>query len=157
MKIYTLKKEQIIPVDINTAWEYFSNPFNLANITPPQLGLRIINLDRGDAIRIYPGMIIEYVVTPLLGIEQSWITEITHVKEPDFFVDEQRFGPYKFWHHKHYFTITGEIHVKCTDVVHYSIPFDPLSRILNRYIISEKLDSIFRYREKVLTEKFGKI
>jgi len=157
MKIYTLKKEQLLPVDIDTVWKYFSNPFNLTKITPPKLGLKILNINNLEDIKIYPGMIIQYVVAPIMGIEQNWVTEITHVNEPFYFVDEQRFGPYKFWHHQHHFSITSNCGVMCTDVIHYSIPFDPLSRLINHLLVSKNLEFIFDFRKKVLEEKFGKL
>ena len=157
MKIYTLKKEQYLPISIDNAWNYFSDPFNLTKITPPELGLKILNLDSQEVTKIYPGMIIQYVVTPVLGIKQKWVTEITHVNPPHYFVDEQRFGPYEFWHHQHHFRIASDDVVKCTDLIHYSIRLDPLSRLINYLVVSKNLKLIFEFRKEVLEKKFGKL
>lgn len=100
MKMYTLKAEQVIPISLDVAWDFFSNPNNLPKITPSWLNLKVTS-DLPD--KMYQGMIITYKVYPVFGIPQNWVTEITTVKEKNFFIDEQRFGPYKFWHHQHHF------------------------------------------------------
>lgn len=154
MKIYTLIKKQIIKSDINTCWDFFSNPANLEHITPPDLGLEVITT---LPEKMYQGMIIEYKVNPFPGIKQTWITEITHVDKPNYFVDEQRFGPYKFWHHQHHFNKLDDNRTEISDIVNYALPFDPFSRIINTLLVSKRLEDIFSYREKVLTNKFGNI
>ena len=93
MKIYTLNKIQTFPITLEKCWDFFSNPANLELITPAELGLSVIS-ELPDSM--YPGMIIHYNVSPILGIKQSWVTEITHIKEPEYFIDEQRIGPYTF-------------------------------------------------------------
>jgi ligand-binding SRPBCC domain-containing protein len=151
MKIFNLKKKQNLPISIIEAWEYFSNPCNLMDITPPQLQMKTSS-EIPD--KMHRGEIITYVIKPLLGVSVNWVTEITHVKEGEEFIDEQRFGPYKFWHHFHTFKeIKGGVEVG--DLVHYGLPFGPLSSMVNGLFIQSQLDKIFIYREQVLNKKFG--
>ena len=152
MKIYTIKAYQKIPVSINQAWDFFSNPNNLPEITPPWLNLKVTS-ELPD--KMYEGMIITYKVYPLLGIPQNWVTEITTVREKSFFIDEQRFGPYKFWHHQHRFNETSE-GVEMEDIVNYALPVDPLSRPLNFFLVGKKVKGIFEYRKDVLDKLFKK-
>ena len=102
---------------------------------------------------MYAGMIITYKVYPVLGIPFNWVTEITQVKEKNFFIDEQRFGPYKFWHHQHHFNETDE-GIEMEDIVTYALPFNPLSRPINTLTIGRKEKEIFKYREEVLSKLF---
>lgn len=151
MKLYQLVQQQKLNITIDQAWDFFSDPYNLQQITPSYLNLVIQN----DAPPImYQGMIILYQVKPYFNIPINWITEITHVDKLYFFVDEQRFGPYKFWHHKHFFTEIEE-GILMEDRVHYSLYLDPLSRLINRYFVKPKLDSIFKYRYDVLNKLFN--
>lgn len=152
MKTRVLERKEILPVDIETAWEFFSNPGNLPAITPPELDLRVTS---GAEERIYPGMIITYEVTPVLFFRSGWVTEITHVDAPRYFVDEQRAGPYRLWHHKHFFAETGRGETEARDVVHYSLPFGPLGAAAHRLFVRRKLNSIFDYRSSRLAELFG--
>jgi ligand-binding SRPBCC domain-containing protein len=99
-------------------------------------------------------MIITYTVRPLFNIPQTWVTEITHVNEPFYFVDEQRFGPYKFWHHQHIFSATEDGMILMEDLVSYVIPFGFLGRIINCFIVSKKIKVIFEYRKAVLEKMF---
>ncbi len=153
MKIYTLERKQNIAMNIEDAWDFFSNPNNLPLITPPSLNLNITsNLPE----TMYTGMIITYTVAPILNIPMTWVTEITHVEEPNFFIDEQRFGPYKFWHHEHRFKeIKGG--VEAMDLVHYALPLDPLGRIANELIVKKQLNEIFKFRSEYLEKVFGSI
>ncbi len=150
MKIYQLKTKQFLPISIDKAWEFFSNPNNLSKITPPWLNFEVTSqLEK----KVYAGMIITYKVRPLLNIPITWVTEITHVREPNFFVDEQRFGPYKFWHHQHIFKkVEGGIEME--DIISYAVPFGFVGIIINRLIISEKINEIFSFRKEKLTELF---
>lgn len=149
--IHTLKKIQILPIDMKTAWDFFSSPKNLDKITPTDLGLKITS-ELSD--KMYPGMLITYDVTPVPFIKSKWVTEITHVDEPNYFVDEQRFGPYSFWHHKHYFEkVDSGVEVK--DVVDYAIPLGPIGDLLNHLVVKKKLEYIFDYRSKVLEDIFN--
>ena len=133
---------------LNDAWNFFSNPRNLSKITPPWLKLKITS-DLPD--RMYEGMIISYKVYPLLGIPFNWVTEITRMKELEYFIDEQCIGPYKFWHHQHLFKKIEE-GIEMTDIVNYAIPLDPLSRPLNTLVVGKKINEIFEYRKELLND-----
>ncbi len=151
MKLYKLHKKQELGITKEEAWEFFSNPGNLPLITPPWLDFRITSDENSE---MYPGMIVTYTVSPFLNFRMRWVTEITHVKEPEYFVDEQRFGPYKFWHHQHKFTdIPGGVLVE--DLVHYALPFDPISRIANELIVKNQLKEIFDFRREYLETTYG--
>jgi ligand-binding SRPBCC domain-containing protein len=154
MKVYRLNRTQELPIDIKQAWEFFSSPQNLNEITPPSLNFRI--LTKLDGQSMYAGQIIHYIVSPFLGIPMRWTTEITHVKEQVYFVDEQRFGPYAFWHHKHFFKATHS-GVLMTDVVDYALPMGWFGRLANRLFIGAEIERIFFYRNQVLAQKFGSI
>lgn len=150
MKIYQFKERQFLPISIGEAWKFFSNPSNLSKITPPWLNFEVTsNLEN----KMYAGMIITYLVRPLLNIPTTWVTEITHVCEPNFFVDEQRFGPYKFWHHQHIFREV-EKGIEMEDIVSYAVPFGVIGRMANSWIISQRIKSIFKFREEVLDKLF---
>ena len=152
MKLYKLDRKQELGITLKEAWEFFSNPLNLPIITPPWLDFNITSgIDGG---KMYPGMIVTYTVSPYLGYRMRWVTEITHVREPDYFVDEQRSGPYRFWHHQHKFKETpGGVLVE--DLVHYALPLDPISRIANELIVKKQLRDIFDFRREYLENKFG--
>ncbi|MBL7751566.1 MAG: SRPBCC family protein [Chitinophagaceae bacterium] len=152
MATYNLKTTQFIPVTLDVAWAFFSNPANLQSITPARMNFRIISRHHGDAM--YPGQIIEYKVSPLGGISMYWMTEITHVRDRAYFVDEQRFGPYSLWHHQHHFReVPGG--VEMTDIVHYKIPLGFIGDWANRLFIRKQLEDIFAYRVKRVEEIFG--
>ena len=153
MKIYQLKTIQKLPISIDKAWSFLSDPKNLKKITPDEMNFRILS---GADKSIFPGQIIQYKVTPMLGISTKWVTEITHVKHNEYFVDEQRFGPYSLWHHKHFIKeIKGGIEME--DIVDYKIPFGILGQIAHVLFVKKKLKKIFKYRENKLKELFGKI
>jgi len=154
MKTYQLKFEQKLPISLEQAWDFFSSPLNLAKITPDHMGF-IITSDFKEGQKMYPGMIITYKVSPLLGIKLNWMTEITHVREGKYFVDEQRFGPYALWHHQHHFEeIKGGVHM--TDIINYAIPYGFIGRIANSILVENEVRGIFDYREKKVEELFGK-
>ena len=116
------------------------------------MGFEIIS--RFHGLRMYPGQLIEYKVRPLLGIPVYWMTEITQVQEPLYFIDQQRFGPYTLWHHQHHFkAIPGG--VEMTDIIHYRIPFGPLGDLANWLFVRKKLEGIFQFRYKAVEELFG--
>ncbi len=151
MRLHTIRARQILPVSISEAWSFFSNPRNLSLLTPPSLRLEPLS-DTPD--RMHPGMIIRYRIRPFPGILLHWVTEITHVVEPHLFVDEQRFGPYRFWHHLHRFRdIPGG--VEAEDLVHYAHPFGVLGRAVNALVTSRQLAAIFEYRRTALERMFG--
>jgi ligand-binding SRPBCC domain-containing protein len=150
-KVYSLKTVQILPISLEKAWDFFSSPANLAEITPKNLGFNIISKHHGE--KMYAGQIIEYKVSPILGIPLYWMTEITHVEQHKFFVDEQRFGPYSMWHHQHHFReVPGG--VEMTDIVHYKMPFWFLGDIANTLFVKKQLNDIFNYRFKAVEKIF---
>jgi len=150
MKIFQIKSKQTLNISLEESWDFFSNPGNLPKITPPWLKLKVTS---DISKKMYSGMIITYKVYPFLGIPSNWVTEITQVKEKQFFIDEQRFGPYKFWYHQHRFKEIND-RVEMEDIVNYALPFDPLSRSVNSLLVAKKVKEIFEYREKVLSGLF---
>jgi ligand-binding SRPBCC domain-containing protein len=151
-KVYSLKTVQTIPISLPEAWEFFSRPDNLKDITPVYMGFVIKSKHHGE--RMYPGQIIEYTVKPLLAIPMYWMTEITHVEEAKYFVDEQRYGPYSLWHHQHHFREVPN-GVEMTDIVHYKIPCWFLGDIANALIVKKQLRKIFDFRYQTIEKKFG--
>jgi len=151
MGFFQLQRTQFLPATPEQVWDYISAPANLKQITPPHMGFDIIThpLPTG----MYAGMIIGYRVKPLTGISVKWLTEITHVSEGSYFVDEQRIGPYSMWHHQHHLK-AAEGGVIMSDLVTYEIPFGLLGRLANAWFVRKKLVEIFDYREKVLAEIF---
>ncbi len=146
-----LECRQTLPLDPAAAWEFFSRPENLARITPPDLGFAVTAL---LPQRMYAGMIVSYRVTPFGGLSVPWVTEITHVREPEFFVDEQRSGPYRFWHHQHHFqAVAGG--TEMTDLVHYQLPFGALGDLLAGALVERRVAGIFAYRRQMLAELLG--
>jgi len=150
--MYQLKSTQFIPASLAECWAYFSAPQNLKEITPPGMGF-IIKTDLPE--KMYEGMMIEYTVTPLFGIPMSWVTEIKTVKEGHFFVDEQRKGPYKIWHHEHHFKEV-EGGVEMTDIVSYELPFGLIGKFVHPIIVQPKLKQIFDFRTKKIDALFSK-
>lgn len=151
MKIYSLHTVQKLPIKMNEAWDFLSDPKNLKTITPDYMGFDILS---GADRKMYPGQIIQYIVTPVAGIPTKWVTEITHVKEGEYFVDEQRFGPYALWHHKHFIKPIAN-GVEMEDIVDYKLPFGTLGRLAHPILVKPKLKEIFDYRFKKLIELFG--
>jgi ligand-binding SRPBCC domain-containing protein len=153
MKVYKLYREQIVKGNIKDIWKFFSDPRNLSKITPPYMNFKILTEDLPD--EIFPGLIIEYKVSPVGRIPVHWVTEITAVEKYKYFIDEQRFGPYKFWHHLHLFQQVDEEKIKIIDKVHYIIPLGIVGQIMNLLFVKKRLDEIFDYRAKVISEIFG--
>lgn len=150
--VHCLQRTQLMRISLDEAWNFFSSPRNLQKITPPYMKFKIIgNTFRED---MYEGQIIEYTVRPLLGIPLYWMTEITHVRDKVFFIDEQRFGPYRFWHHQHHFKET-ENGVEMTDVLHYKVPLYGLGKLANKMFVESQVNKIFDYRFKKVEEMFG--
>lgn len=151
MPIYTFNRTQIVRVPLEQCWEFFSNPRNLEKITPPSLNFRV----KTDLpATIYPGLMIEYKVSPLFGIPVSWLTEIVHVDKPHHFVDEQRVGPYRLWHHEHFFRELGPEEAELRDLIHYVPPLGPFGAVINAVAIRPQLARIFDFRAKAL-ERMG--
>lgn len=152
MKVYRLHKKQNLPITVEQAWEFLSNPANLKTITPDYMSFDILS---GADRPMFPGQIIQYIVTPVLGIKTKWVTEITHVMDRKYFVDEQRFGPYSLWHHKHFIKeIKGGVEME--DIIDYKIPMGWLGQLVHPFLVKPKLEEIFNYRTLKLEELFGK-
>ena len=151
MKIYTLHKKQNLPISLEDAWNFLSDPKNLKKITPDYMGFHILS---GADRPMYAGQIIQYIVTPVLGIKTKWVTEITHVIDKHYFVDEQRFGPYALWHHKHFIKeINGGVEME--DIIDYKVPFGILGQLIHPVLVKPKLEEIFNYRTNKLEQLFG--
>lgn len=153
MPVYTLNQTLTIPSTIDKVWDFISSPGNLKKITPEYMGFDITTKNLPE--KMYPGMIISYKVSPFLGIKMTWVTEITQVRELKYFVDEQRVGPYRMWHHQH-FIEPVEGGVLMTDIVDYQPPLGFLGAIANQLIIKSQLNEIFSYRTKQLEAYFGR-
>jgi len=152
MKLRQLEYTQTLPISLNEAWDFFSRPENLNEITPGDMQFEVLT---ENIPRMYQGMIIQYDVTPFPFVKMGWVTEITHVRDQRMFVDEQRFGPYAFWHHQHIFEeVAGG--VKMTDVLHYRVSLGIVGKLVDRLFVLRKVRSIFEYRFKTLENKFGK-
>lgn len=150
MKIYQFNSAQQLPISLEEAWAFFSDPGNLPTLTPPWMHMR---MDTEPPSEMYEGMIAISHVKPLLGIKLHWVTEITHIKEMEYFIDEQRFGPFRFWHHEHHFKeIEGG--VEMTDIVHYALPFGVLGQVFHKCSVEKKLKEVFDYRYKALAKLF---
>lgn len=152
-KVYSLNSKQKIPASLEEVWSFFSEAKNLLLLTPPHLNLKPTTEIYGG--EVYAGQVMTYKVKPLFGISLSWMTEITHVKQPNYFVDEQRKGPYKLWHHQHHFkAIEGG--TEMIDIVHYRLPLGVIGSLGNALIVRKELEKIFAYRYKKITGLFGK-
>lgn len=152
MKIYRLHQKQNLPITKQEAWDFLSDPKNLKVITPDYMGFHILS---GADRPMFAGQIIQYIVTPVLGIKTKWVTEITHAIDGEYFVDEQRFGPYSLWHHKHFIKeIDGGVEME--DIIDYKIPMGILGQLVHPILVKPKLKEIFDYRTKKLEELFGK-
>ena len=151
MKIYTFSHKQNVPISLDDAWKFLSNSDNLSIMTPSYMNFKKISNDNRP---LYAGQIIQYSVTPILGIPVKWVSEITQVVHQKYFVDVQLYGPYSLWHHKHFFEeIAGGVRV--TDDVDYKIPAGIIGQILHPYIVEPELNKIFNFRRKKLLELFG--
>jgi ligand-binding SRPBCC domain-containing protein len=148
MKLYCLHRTQYLPIQISEAWRFFSDPNNLAIITPSWLDFKM-TCEAPE--KIYAGLIVTYRIRPFLRVPVTWITEITQVREPHFFVDEQRFGPYRFWHHQHIFR-ENDNGITMEDIVHYALSYGALGRAMNKLWVNAKLNEIFDFRRQTLEQ-----
>lgn len=153
MKIYNLTRTQVLPISISEAWDFFSSPKNLGVITPKEMNFVIVSMSGGD--KMYAGQIISYKVNVLPLMRMRWVTEITYVKEPEYFTDEQRSGPYSLWHHKHHFKAV-EGGVEMTDEVDYALPLGILGRLAHAIFVKREVNRIFDHLYKVLKAYFRK-
>lgn len=153
MKLYELEVTQKTAAPIHELWSFFSNANNLTKITPPSLGFQSHHLGKEE---VHSGMIITHRVSPFPGIRLQWITEISHVQAPFLFVDEQRFGPYRFWHHQHHFSeIPGGTLI--TDRIHYGLSFGWVGQLAHPLLVRPQLEKIFAYRKQAVIEIFGSL
>lgn len=151
MTVYRIHAVDYLPIAPEAAWAFFSDPRNLERITPPDMGFEITN-DVPD--QMYAGLIITYRVRPLLRIPTTWVTEITHIEPGRYFVDEQRVGPYRMWHHQHHFRAhPGGVEV--ADLVHYQLPGGPAGALVNAAVVRGRLRGIFGFRSQALRDRFG--
>ena len=154
MKVYTLYREQYLPISIETAWAFFSSAKNLDKITPPEMGFEIVS--RLSDEPVHSGMLIKYTVKPLWGIKMNWVTQILDVSAPHSFTDRQIKGPYKLWEHTHHFhSVIGG--VKMTDEVKYSLPLSWLGVLAHSLVVKNKLTQIFDFRSATLNKLFGQL
>ena len=151
LKIYRLHSKQNLPISLEKAWDFLSDPRNLKTITPDYMSFDILS---GADRPMYAGQLIQYIVTPILGIKTKWVSEITHVEHMKYFVDEQRYGPYALWHHKHFINeIEGGVEME--DIIDYKVPLGFIGRLFHPILVKPKLKEIFGYRKQKLTELFG--
>jgi ligand-binding SRPBCC domain-containing protein len=153
MKLVRLEFEQLLPLSLEETWRYFSSPKNLNEITPDDMKFQILS---SDIEKMYEGQLIEYKVSPFYGLSMSWVTEITNVKDQEYFVDIQRFGPYALWHHRHQFDVVDG-GVMMRDTLHYRLPFGILGKLVDWLFVRNKVMSIFRHRLLVMEKKFGRL
>ena len=152
MKSYRLKQVQVLPISLEEAWDFFSSPHNLEKITPKDMRFDVIS-EVPDG-KVYSGQIIKYIVSPVLNIPIHWVTEITHVEDQKYFVDNQRVGPYAMWHHQHIFkSVPGG--VEMTDIVDYALPMGILGQFAHWLFVKRQVEQIFSFRRSTLTNFFG--
>jgi ligand-binding SRPBCC domain-containing protein len=152
MKMYILNSIQQLPISKEEAWTFFSDPSQLENITPDHMSMKPMQeLPK----YMYEGMVILYRIEPFFKINMKWVTEITHIQEGEYFIDEQRFGPFRFWHHRHRL-IENKDGVELQDTVQYVMPFSILGRVAHRFFVRKRIENIFSYRKKQLEAHFRK-
>ena len=152
MHVYRLKRTQFLPVSLDAAWDFLCRPEHLRDLTPPGVGLTVTS-DLPD--RMYPGLIITYRLELYSMFHFNWVTEITQAEPLSYFIDEQRSGPYKFWHHEHRLR-SVEGGVEMNDLIHYALPFGVLGRMVHAAIVKNQLNAIFDYRREALADRFGR-
>lgn len=155
MAFYQKHESQIVNGSLEEVWDFISSPKNLKEITPAYMGFDITSKFTPE--KMYPGLIISYKVKPIAGIKTTWVTEIKQVKEKSYFVDEQRVGPYKIWHHQHILLPLEDNRVLMKDIISYSPPMGFLGGIANRILIKKKLTEIFEYRRMAVDKRFPAI
>jgi len=151
VRLYQLHATQTLPAPQPQVWEFLSHPANLKVITPAHMGFHILS---GGDRPMFPGQIIQYRVSPFPGYSTKWVTEITHLREGSYFVDEQRSGPYALWHHKHFLRpVHGGTEME--DIIDYKVPFGLFGQWAHTFLIKKQLQIIFTYREQKLKDLFG--
>ena len=152
MRIYHLVRSQKLPITQDVAWAFFANPANLLQLTPPWAKMSDESPDKPK--QIYPGQLqILHLQLPM-GLPGHWLAMITHVEEPDYFIDVQQSGPFRFWHHRHQIIpIEGGVEVR--DTIHYAMPFGFLGDMAHNLFVRNQLQELFDYRHHVLEDFFG--
>lgn len=148
--MHRLTSKQWLPIPLNEAWDFFSVPENLNKITPDEMSFEIIS---GAGERTYAGQLIRYKIRPMFNIPLNWVTEITQCEDQKYFIDEQRFGPYRFWHHQHHFE-AHEGGTMMRDVLHYGLPGGTIGDLFGGPIVHPKVKGIFSFREEQLEKLF---
>ncbi|MEL6637148.1 MAG: SRPBCC family protein [Bacteroidota bacterium] len=152
MKIYYKEWTQHLPISLDEAWAFFSRPENLNELTPKDMSFEILTDIKGKPM--YQGMLIRYKIVPMLNIKMNWCTEITHIRDRQYFIDEQRFGPYALWHHEHHFqAVDGGTLMR--DELHYAIPYGPIGQLANAIFVGNKVEEIFEFRNQAIEQLFG--
>lgn len=149
--MYTIKAKQFVALSKQEAWDFFSQPINLKQLTPPEMNMRMIDEQQQE---MYAGMVISYKVAPLLGIALPWCSEITQVKKGEYFIDSMIEGPFKIWHHQHFFKAV-EGGTEIIDIVNYQVPFGPLGKLFHPIIVKSRVAEIFTYRNQRIKEIFS--
>lgn len=153
MSVHRFDTTTVLPIPREEAWRFFSDPRNLARITPPEMGFAI-TCEVPE--HVYAGLMITYHVRPMFNVPVTWVTEITSVVEGERFVDEQRAGPYAMWHHEHHFRdVPGGTEMR--DIVHYAVPGGPLGDLVHHYVVARRVAEIFAHRRRVLDTRFGTV
>jgi ligand-binding SRPBCC domain-containing protein len=153
MQIKRKEWQQFIPQPVEAIWDFFSRPENLKKLTPAKVGITMLTDLSGQ--KMYPGMLIPYYISPLLGIRMKWTTEITHIDPMHYFIDVQQEGPYAFWHHQHHFTPQNG-GTLMHDILHYKVPYGPIGTIADLLMVNKMVDEIFEHRRKAIESYFGK-
>jgi ligand-binding SRPBCC domain-containing protein len=149
--IHVINSEQELPITMDEAWEFFSTPKNLEKLTPKNLQFKILTCSHDTMVE---GQIISYKIRLMPLVWMNWVTEITNIKDKEYFIDDQRSGPYKIWHHRHTFTETKN-GVLMQDQVHYLLPFGFIGKIVHALFVKAQLKRIFEFRTEMLAEHFG--
>lgn len=144
-----LERSQIIPAGIDEVWAFFSNPHNLARITPDSMSFSIVDAPERD-LKLHD--VIHYRLR-VAGIPIRWVSEITEWNEGVSFVDLQIRGPYRLWHHRHSFEQTPD-GIRMTDEVDYELPLGALGELVAGWFVERQLEQIFAHRERVICETF---
>ena len=145
----TLDRTQTIAAPLDEVFAFFSDPGNLARITPPWLSFRI----HGEAPRpLAEGSRIEYRIR-WGWLRLGWVTRITRWRPPHEFEDVQERGPYRRWAHTHRFRAT-ERGVMIEDHVDYALPLGPLGRLVHALRVRRQLEGIFDYRREAIVRIF---
>lgn len=151
--MHQIKFTQQLNASVEEIWDFIKDPRNLEKITPAKMGFKITIAPTKE--QMYPGMMIGYTVKPIFNLRMEWLTEITHVHQLKYFVDEQRIGPYSIWHHEHILESNAK-GVMMTDIITYRVPFGFIGKVMNKIFIKNQLKKIFKYRESILEKRYNK-